>query len=146
MGEAKNKRIFCSTQMSSLSVVTNSLDAGLLQAQMALAQRNDQANHSYVSPSSLNADCIPVVSIHIDGAYKHGNGAIGGIIKEGHNIMISWSLFIGTCPSPNYAEARAALEAILKCRQLNLFTALTYIYRLSSDLDSFCRPKHAYKA
>lgn len=64
--------------------------------------------------------------IYVDGAQKDGQGAVGGFISKQGQIHISWSLFIGTRPSPAYAEARAIYEGILKCDQLQINNAIIH--------------------
>lgn len=91
--------------------------------------------NSYIS-RSLDNHSLPKVRIFVDGAHKQGNGAIGRIMVEDARMLLSWSLFIGTCPTSCYAEARAVMEGLLKCKQLGLTYAAIYTDSVKS-LDKF---------
>lgn len=63
----------------------------------------------------------------VDGAQKKSLEVVGGIVFDGSKIILSWGLYIGASPSSTYAEARAILEGIFKCHQLNITSARLYI-------------------
>lgn len=50
---------------------------------------------------------LPLVLIQVDGAFQDQQGSIGGVVL---NIMLGWGTFLGSTPSPQYAEASSLLN------------------------------------
>lgn len=69
-------------------------------------------------------------SICVDGAFKNGLGAMGGILLNSWNMVLWWGINFRTCSSLEYVEARVAWEEIIKALQNQLQIVNIYLNSL----------------
>lgn len=58
--------------------------------------------------------------VFVDGAFKNGIGAVGGVLISNNQVWLSWCKYLCTCSSVEYVQANAIHEGIIKAKQLNL--------------------------
>lgn len=125
--QARNARHFSSIQFSAYTIYLDTIkvaNAGsstsMASAPFAISLQQDSLQSSSLVPDSKFAQ------VYVDGAHKHGKGAVGGVIAENGKISICWSIAFDTCTIAAYAEARAIYEDFLKCDQLQIKRVIVY--------------------